>query len=142
VAGPLAEAESNLASGDLSGTADLAARLESVMGSILPADPDSVRKYTARLEALRDGIAIANLERDIGGFVGEAGRAQEEGDYTLAIALLRSLEVRADEAPPSRRTAMRDLLSLFRVSNTIAELIKACEFEREFLGRTEPCEGQ
>lgn len=101
---------------------------------------DSVARVRGRFASLSERLALTEFESEITAAIDRAGVAQEQGDYSTAIGLLRGLEASIGSAPMERREAMRGLYDLFRVPETVAELLKACEFERDFLGRTEPCE--
>lgn len=103
---------------------------------------DSRELLTGRITEFRTEIAVRRLEYDIGDLIAKARVSQEAGDYPSAITVLLRLEARATEGSSSQRQQLQALLDLFRVTETIQELREACQFEIDFLGRTEPCEAR
>lgn len=145
--GPVTEAltvaDTRLAIGDFDGASASVDRAEAALASIRSA-LDSARGgvLAQRVADTRVSINVGRLEHDIGDVIGKARVAQEAGDYTSAITVLGGLRNRAAGGTAEQQAQMRALLDLFRVSETIQELRDACQFERDFLGRTEPCEGR
>jgi hypothetical protein len=94
---------------------------------------------SARIGAARDDVALFEFEENVLEAIRAARSAQESGDYPAAIGALEALVDRANTASGARSRRMIERLDFWQVTATARNLIEACEFERENLGRTAPC---
>jgi hypothetical protein len=139
IRGDLTTGQRALESGDLKTAGDFASRAEEALLNLGAATPGPRATLRSRLDSLLDRIAVEQLSADIGRVTAEVKVARDAGEYNRAIALLQGLVTSVDGAPSSRREKMMDLLSVFRIEETVKKIREACEFERQYMGRTEPC---